>query len=72
MPGFSSGDGSIATLTPKTWSMRWSSVWTLRGVYSACVRISTTWPGNYAAGNVSTVTDACWPTRTRPSCGSGT
>ena len=37
MPGFSSGVGSIATFTPNTWSMRWSSVWTLRGVYSACV-----------------------------------
>ena len=50
MPGLSSGVGSIATLTPKTWSIRWSSVWTLRGVYSACVRISTTWPGNSRFG----------------------
>ena len=50
MPGFSSGAGSIATLTPKTWSIRWSSVWTLRGVYSDCVRISTTCPANSRFG----------------------
>ena len=50
IPGFKAGSGSIATLTPKTWSMRWSSVWMLRGVYSPFCRISTTLPGNVAPG----------------------
>src|SRR5262249_33010398 len=71
IPGFNSGAGSMATLTPKTWSIRWSSVWTLRGVYSDCVRISTTFPENSRWGHVSTLIAARWPTRTRPSCGSG-
>src|SRR5262249_445008 len=72
MPGRSSGARSIATFTPKTWSMRWSSVCTLRGVYSDCVRISTTLPGNSRFGYVSTLSVACCPRWTRPSSGSGT
>src|SRR5206468_12368315 len=70
IPGFSSGAGSMATFTPKTCSLRWSTVWMLRGVYSARSRISTTRPGNSRRGNVSTVMAAGWPTRTRPRLGS--
>src|SRR5262249_41624440 len=72
MPALSSGAGSIRTLTPKTWSLRWSGVWMFLGVYSPCWRISTTRPGNLRPGKVSTSTAAGCPMCTLPSCGSGT
>src|SRR5262249_60681786 len=72
MPALRSGVGSIATLTPNTWSPRWSSVWTLRGVYSARSLISTTRPENVRLGQVSTLIVARAPFFTDPSRRSGT